>query len=290
MVGMTHHPRRASRAPTTRTCGKAARSSTRTTARSTRCALKPDRRRQEARGARLHRRRCSAARRPGSASSDDAALPHHEGIPMNRFQVRKVAVLGAGVMGAQIAAHLVNVQGAGHAVRPACQGRAEERHRHEGRREPEEAQARAARRRRRRRADRAGQLRGAPRPAARTATSSSRRSPSAWTGSSTCTKASRRPSRRTRSSRRNTSGLSITKLSEVLPEEIKPRFCGIHFFNPPRYMALVELIDTPTTQPEDPRPARGLRDHRARQGRRARARTRRTSSPTASASPACWRR
>lgn len=30
----------------------------------------------------------------------------------------------------------------------------------------------------------------------------------------------------------NTSGLSITKLSEVLPEEIKPRFCGIHFFNP----------------------------------------------------------
>ncbi len=48
----------------------------------------------------------------------------------------------------------------------------------------------------------------------------------------------------------NTSGLSITKLSEVLPEEIKPRFCGIHFFNPPRYMLLVELINTPTTQPQ----------------------------------------
>ena len=48
----------------------------------------------------------------------------------------------------------------------------------------------------------------------------------------------------------NTSGLSITKLSEVLPESIKPRFCGIHFFNPPRYMYLVELINTPTTQPE----------------------------------------
>ena len=48
----------------------------------------------------------------------------------------------------------------------------------------------------------------------------------------------------------NTSGLSITKLSEVLPEEIKPRFCGIHFFNPPRYMMLVELINTPTTQPK----------------------------------------
>jgi 3-hydroxyacyl-CoA dehydrogenase len=48
----------------------------------------------------------------------------------------------------------------------------------------------------------------------------------------------------------NTSGLSITKLSEALPEEIKPRFCGIHFFNPPRYMLLVELINTPTTQPQ----------------------------------------
>ena len=48
----------------------------------------------------------------------------------------------------------------------------------------------------------------------------------------------------------NTSGLSITQLSEALPESIKPRFCGIHFFNPPRYMTLVELIATPTTQPQ----------------------------------------
>ncbi|AVP58834.1 3-hydroxyacyl-CoA dehydrogenase/enoyl-CoA hydratase family protein [Pulveribacter suum] len=48
----------------------------------------------------------------------------------------------------------------------------------------------------------------------------------------------------------NTSGLSITKLSEALPEALRPRFCGIHFFNPPRYMVLVELINTPTTQPE----------------------------------------
>ena len=47
----------------------------------------------------------------------------------------------------------------------------------------------------------------------------------------------------------NTSGLSITKLSEVLPDALKPRFCGIHFFNPPRYMPLVELIATPSTQP-----------------------------------------
>ncbi|MBL8329621.1 MAG: enoyl-CoA hydratase/isomerase family protein [Rubrivivax sp.] len=46
----------------------------------------------------------------------------------------------------------------------------------------------------------------------------------------------------------NTSGLSITQLASVLPESIRPRFCGIHFFNPPRYMSLVELIATPSTQ------------------------------------------
>ncbi len=48
----------------------------------------------------------------------------------------------------------------------------------------------------------------------------------------------------------NTSGLSITQLGAVLPAAIQPRFCGIHFFNPPRYMALVELIPTPLTQPD----------------------------------------
>ncbi len=45
----------------------------------------------------------------------------------------------------------------------------------------------------------------------------------------------------------NTSGLAITQLGEALPEALRPRFCGIHFFNPPRYMQLVELIATPAT-------------------------------------------
>ncbi|MFO1318796.1 MAG: 3-hydroxyacyl-CoA dehydrogenase/enoyl-CoA hydratase family protein [Burkholderiales bacterium] len=40
----------------------------------------------------------------------------------------------------------------------------------------------------------------------------------------------------------NTSGLSIDALSEAVPETHRARFCGIHFFNPPRYMHLVELI------------------------------------------------
>ena len=40
----------------------------------------------------------------------------------------------------------------------------------------------------------------------------------------------------------NTSGLSINALADALPAAMRPRFCGIHFFNPPRYMHLVELI------------------------------------------------
>jgi 3-hydroxyacyl-CoA dehydrogenase len=47
----------------------------------------------------------------------------------------------------------------------------------------------------------------------------------------------------------NTSGLSITELSKTLPPEQRKRFCGIHFFNPPRYMKLVEIIPTAETDP-----------------------------------------
>ncbi|WP_434025605.1 3-hydroxyacyl-CoA dehydrogenase/enoyl-CoA hydratase family protein [[Pseudomonas] boreopolis] len=45
----------------------------------------------------------------------------------------------------------------------------------------------------------------------------------------------------------NTSGLGINKLAEVLPEQLRHRFCGVHFFNPPRYMHLAELIPADTT-------------------------------------------
>lgn len=48
----------------------------------------------------------------------------------------------------------------------------------------------------------------------------------------------------------NTSGLSITALSEGFAADLKERFCGVHFFNPPRYMHLVELIPTVATKPE----------------------------------------
>jgi 3-hydroxyacyl-CoA dehydrogenase len=47
----------------------------------------------------------------------------------------------------------------------------------------------------------------------------------------------------------NTSGLSITTLSDGFDAGLKARFCGVHFFNPPRYMHLVEIIPTASTSP-----------------------------------------
>lgn len=48
----------------------------------------------------------------------------------------------------------------------------------------------------------------------------------------------------------NTSGLSINALAKVLPSALRNRFCGVHFFNPPRYMHLVELIPAHETSAE----------------------------------------
>ena len=48
----------------------------------------------------------------------------------------------------------------------------------------------------------------------------------------------------------NTSGLSIEALADVLPEKHRPRFCGMHFFNPPRYMHLAELTPAKSTSSE----------------------------------------
>ncbi|KTD52387.1 3-hydroxyacyl CoA dehydrogenase oxidoreductase [Legionella rubrilucens] len=48
----------------------------------------------------------------------------------------------------------------------------------------------------------------------------------------------------------NTSGLSINALADVLPENYRHHFCGVHFFNPPRYMHLAELIPASATSPQ----------------------------------------
>ncbi|MFN9745569.1 MAG: 3-hydroxyacyl-CoA dehydrogenase/enoyl-CoA hydratase family protein [Betaproteobacteria bacterium] len=168
---------------------------------------------------------------------------------MNRFPVRKVAVLGAGVMGAQIAAHLVNCrvpvllfdlpakEGPKSAIaqkaienlkkiKPAPLGVADEAaliqpanyEEHLARLSECDLVVEAIAERMDWKLDLYAKIAPFVAPHALLAS--------------------------------NTSGLSITRLSEVLPEVIRPRFCGIHFFNPPRYMALVELIDTPATRPE----------------------------------------
>jgi len=167
---------------------------------------------------------------------------------MNRFQVKKVAVLGAGVMGAQIAAHLVNVkvpvilfdlpakEGPKNGVvlkavdnlrklKPAPLGEAGDASLIQAANYEEHLDLlkdcdlviEAIAERMDWKLDLYRKI--APYVAPHTILAS------------------------------NTSGLSITKLSEALPEELRPRFCGIHFFNPPRYMYLVELIPTPDTQP-----------------------------------------
>jgi 3-hydroxyacyl-CoA dehydrogenase len=48
----------------------------------------------------------------------------------------------------------------------------------------------------------------------------------------------------------NTSGLSINSLADVLDASLHERFCGLHFFNPPRYMHLAELIPCAKTSQE----------------------------------------
>lgn len=48
----------------------------------------------------------------------------------------------------------------------------------------------------------------------------------------------------------NTSGLPVSKIAEELPADVKRRWFGTHFFNPPRYMRLFELIATPETDAE----------------------------------------
>ncbi|MBP9098912.1 MAG: 3-hydroxyacyl-CoA dehydrogenase/enoyl-CoA hydratase family protein [Ferruginibacter sp.] len=48
----------------------------------------------------------------------------------------------------------------------------------------------------------------------------------------------------------NTSGIPIHLMAEGRSEDFKKHFCGSHFFNPPRYLRLLEIIPTPFTDPE----------------------------------------
>lgn len=48
----------------------------------------------------------------------------------------------------------------------------------------------------------------------------------------------------------NTSGIPIHLMTEGRSDDFKKHFCGTHFFNPPRYLRLLEVIPTPDTDPE----------------------------------------
>ncbi|NBC24642.1 MAG: 3-hydroxyacyl-CoA dehydrogenase, partial [Bacteroidetes bacterium] len=48
----------------------------------------------------------------------------------------------------------------------------------------------------------------------------------------------------------NTSGIPIQLMSKERSEDFQQHFCGTHFFNPPRYLRLLEIIPGPKTQPE----------------------------------------
>ena len=48
----------------------------------------------------------------------------------------------------------------------------------------------------------------------------------------------------------NTSGIPLARISEGFSDELRRHFLGVHFFNPPRYLHLAEVIPGPATQPE----------------------------------------
>src|SRR4051812_48327881 len=48
----------------------------------------------------------------------------------------------------------------------------------------------------------------------------------------------------------NTSGIPIHMMAEGRSDDFKKHFCGTHFFNPPRYLRLLEIIPTAFTDPE----------------------------------------
>ncbi len=166
---------------------------------------------------------------------------------MSRFRIRKVAVLGAGVMGAQIAAHLANARVPVILFDLAAQDGADNN-----------AIANKAI---------VGLSKQKPAPLGRAAdaaliTAANYDDHLHWLGECDLVIeaiAERMDWKHALYERiapklakhailaTNTSGLSIAALGAPLAPELAERFCGVHFFNPPRYMSLVEIIPTPAS-------------------------------------------
>ena len=166
--------------------------------------------------------------------------------------IRKVAILGAGTMGARIAAHLANAGVPSFLldiVPPDAGGRFAQQNRRRRTRSCQEIQARS--------------LLRAPLSLAwsRSATSKTISRSSAkcdWIIEAVVenldikrallkkVEAVRKPGTIITT---NTSGLPVAKIAEGFSEDFRRYWFGTHFFNPPRYMRLLELIPTPDTDP-----------------------------------------
>ena len=64
----------------------------------------------------------------------------------------------------------------------------------------------------------------------------------------------------------NTSGLSVNEMAESLPEQVRKNFLVTHFFNPPRYMRLLEIVPNKFTDPETTRFMAGFIEKRLGKG------------------------
>jgi len=64
----------------------------------------------------------------------------------------------------------------------------------------------------------------------------------------------------------NTSGISIAALAEGRSDDFRRHWLGTHFFNPPRYLHLLEVIPTPDTAPEVVDQVTAFADHRLGKG------------------------
>ena len=64
----------------------------------------------------------------------------------------------------------------------------------------------------------------------------------------------------------NTSGIPIAALAEGRSDDFRRHWLGTHFFNPPRYLRLLEVIPTPETEPSIVETVRWFADHRLGKG------------------------
>ena len=135
--------------------------------------------------------------------------------------------------------------------------------------ESEETRARAAGGERPVGRHHAGELRRAPVPACRLRPGDRGDFRAHGLEADRSTKRWRRTSVRRRSSPPIPPVFRSTRWREACPTELRPRFCGVHFFNPPRYMHLVELIGQRAHRSATDRPARDLPGHDTGQGHRA---------------------